>query len=192
MAAIGLAVLTFLSVILTTPYWQLNPYIGWGLLVGLVAIPAYLISLLRDLRRAGEEARRANAAKSRFLANMSHEFRSPLNGIIGMAELLSGTRLAPEQREALGFSNDARAHHALGIALAQLGREGEAIPQLEAALEMRPWYWLGYSDLALAYQRAGRTPDAIRTLRDGLAVDPEDPVLGVQLQSLLASLETGA
>lgn len=99
-AAIALAVATFLAVILSTPYWQQNPYIAWGLLVGLVAIPAYLISLLRDLRRAGEEARRANAAKSRFLANMSHEFRSPLNGIIGMAELLSGTRLSPEQREA--------------------------------------------------------------------------------------------
>jgi len=99
-AAMGLAVATFLAVIQSTPYWQQNPYIAWGLLVGLVAIPAYLISLLRDLRRAGEEARRANAAKSRFLANMSHEFRSPLNGIIGMAELLSGTRLAPEQREA--------------------------------------------------------------------------------------------
>jgi two-component system sensor histidine kinase RpfC len=98
-AAMGLATLTFLTVIQSTPYWQQNPYLAWGLLVGLVAIPGYLISLLRDLRRAGEEARRANAAKSRFLANMSHEFRSPLNGIIGMAELLSSTRLAPEQRE---------------------------------------------------------------------------------------------
>lgn len=99
-AAMGLALACFLAVILHTPYWQQNPYIGWGLLFGLVAIPAYLITLLRDLRRVGEEAKRANAAKSRFLANMSHEFRSPLNGIIGMAELLSGTRLAPEQREA--------------------------------------------------------------------------------------------
>ena len=98
-AAMGLATVTFLSVILTTPYWLENPYLAWGLLIGLIAIPGYLISLLRDLRRAGEEARRANAAKSRFLANMSHEFRSPLNGIIGMAELLSSTRLAPEQRE---------------------------------------------------------------------------------------------
>ncbi|KFN46939.1 hybrid sensor histidine kinase/response regulator [Arenimonas metalli] len=98
-AAMGLATLTFLSIIQFTPYWQQNPYLAWGLLVGLVAIPGYLISLLRDLRRVGEEARRANAAKSRFLANMSHEFRSPLNGIIGMAELLSSTRLAPEQRE---------------------------------------------------------------------------------------------
>lgn len=99
-AAMALALVTFLAVILGTPYWRANPYVAWGLLVGLVAIPAYLISLLRDLRRAGEEARRANAAKSRFLANMSHEFRSPLNGIIGMAELLSSTRLSPEQREA--------------------------------------------------------------------------------------------
>lgn len=98
-AAMGLATLTFFAVIEATPYWQQNPYLAWGLLIGLVAIPGYLISLLRDLRRAGEEARRANAAKSRFLANMSHEFRSPLNGIIGMAELLSSTRLAPEQRE---------------------------------------------------------------------------------------------
>ena len=98
--AMALAVLTFGSVFQATPYWRENPYIAWGLLVGLVAIPGYLISLLRDLRRAGEEARRANAAKSRFLANMSHEFRSPLNGIIGMAELLNSTRLFPEQREA--------------------------------------------------------------------------------------------
>jgi spermidine synthase len=99
---------------------------------------------------------------------------------------------ASAAREALEFANDARAHHALGIALAHLGRDREAIPQLEAALEMRSWYWLGYSDLSRAYQRAGRTPDAIRTLRDGLAVAPEDPVLGAQLQSLLASVEAGA
>jgi two-component system sensor histidine kinase RpfC len=98
-AAMGMAVATQVTVIANTEYWQANPYLAWGLVVGLVAIPSYLISLQRDLRRAGEEAKRANAAKSRFLANMSHEFRSPLNGIIGMAELLGSTRLSPEQRE---------------------------------------------------------------------------------------------
>src|SRR5690606_13615950 len=46
-----------------------------------------------------DEARRASEAKSRFLANMSHEFRTPLNGLAGMTELLSATNLDSEQRE---------------------------------------------------------------------------------------------
>jgi signal transduction histidine kinase len=32
------------------------------------------------------------------LASLSHEFRTPLNGVIGMARLLEGTRLTAEQR----------------------------------------------------------------------------------------------
>jgi two-component system sensor histidine kinase RpfC len=98
-AAIALASLSFFSVIMTTPFWQQNKALSWGLLCGLVAIPMYLSSLLRALTRATEEARRANAAKSTFLANMSHEFRTPLNGIVGMSELLTTTRLSTEQRE---------------------------------------------------------------------------------------------
>ncbi|MDB5455306.1 MAG: histidine kinase, partial [Caulobacter sp.] len=32
------------------------------------------------------------------LATLSHEFRTPLNGVLGMARLLDGTRLTAEQR----------------------------------------------------------------------------------------------
>jgi two-component system sensor histidine kinase RpfC len=94
-----LASVAFLGVILTTPFWQQNQALSWGLLAGLVAVPMYLLSLLRALTHATEEARRANAAKSVFLATMSHEFRTPLNGVVGMSELLATTRLSSEQRE---------------------------------------------------------------------------------------------
>lgn len=97
--AIAMAATGFTIVILLTPYWLANKAMAWGLLVGLVAIPMYLSSLLTSLTRATQLARQANAAKSRFLANMSHEFRTPLNGIVGMSGLLAGTRLSPEQRE---------------------------------------------------------------------------------------------
>jgi len=95
------AVTSFGATLLFSDYWHTNRSLGIGLLVGLVAVPLYLSGLLRELTRATEAARKANEAKSRFLANMSHEFRTPLNGLAGMSELLATTRLDAEQRECL-------------------------------------------------------------------------------------------
>ena len=60
---------------------------------------------ITDSQKAEEALRQRNAAleeadamKTRFLANMSYEFRTPLNGLSGMSELLASTRLDSEQR----------------------------------------------------------------------------------------------
>lgn len=41
-----------------------------------------------ELKIAKEQADNANQAKSEFLTNMSHELQTPLNGILGYAQVL--------------------------------------------------------------------------------------------------------
>lgn len=52
-----------------------------------------------DLAAARDAAQEAVRTKAAFLAAMSHEVRTPLNGIIGLSNILLETRLDAEQRE---------------------------------------------------------------------------------------------
>lgn len=45
------------------------------------------------------EAQSANLVKSEFLANLSHELRTPMNGVLGLAELLQDSQLTWDQQE---------------------------------------------------------------------------------------------
>ena len=56
------------------------------------------------LERAKQYAEAASVAKSQFLANLSHEIRSPMNGVLGMLELVSGTQLDAEQQRYLDMA----------------------------------------------------------------------------------------
>lgn len=54
-----------------------------------------------ELERARAKAEEAARAKGEFLATMSHEMRTPLNGILGMSDLLGRSRLEAKQAEQL-------------------------------------------------------------------------------------------
>ncbi len=65
-----------------------------------------LIESARELKLKNEAlsqaltlAREATQLKEQFLANTSHELRTPMNGIMGMVNLLKDTSLSSEQKE---------------------------------------------------------------------------------------------
>ncbi|HSW03716.1 ATP-binding protein [Aquabacterium sp.] len=109
-----------LPLLLPTVVWQLwagteislFAGIGTAMFVGLMLIDGwrasahteatlrlrYRMDELADQRRqAMELAQQHSAVKGRFLATMSHEMRTPLHGMLGMAQQLRGARLSSPQ-----------------------------------------------------------------------------------------------
>lgn len=64
----------------------------------LESVNARQAQLIVELEQARDNASAASDAKSNFLGVISHELRTPMNGVLGAAQLLETTGLKPEQQ----------------------------------------------------------------------------------------------
>ncbi|HWQ85268.1 ATP-binding protein [Brevundimonas sp.] len=113
----GIAGLVIAASLWGTPtFWQflaVVPFTGAGLVVLVMmtmlreerirAFQEHQAHLIEELETARDRANAANDAKSSFLGVISHELRTPMNGVLGAAQLLGATRLEPTQREYLSI-----------------------------------------------------------------------------------------
>lgn len=90
-----------------------------------------------ELERAKAAAEKANLAKSDFLSSMSHELRSPLNAILGFAQLINSDSPAPTASQTASIDQILHA----GWYLLQLINEILDLAQIESgrlALSLEP------------------------------------------------------
>jgi len=95
------------------PFLSIMPFTAVGLSVlvtmtmlrdeRIKAFQEHQAHLIEELQSARDKADAANQAKSNFLGVISHELRTPMNGVLGAAQVLSSTRLEPTQREYLSI-----------------------------------------------------------------------------------------
>ena len=89
----------FGAVILLDDHWLTSRSVGLACFAAILVLPFYVSVLAQRITDARKKADEANQAKGRFVANVSHEMRTPLNGVIAMADVLRETRLTESQRE---------------------------------------------------------------------------------------------
>ncbi|HEX7249436.1 MAG TPA: ATP-binding protein, partial [Burkholderiales bacterium] len=101
MMSLGLSIVGFSSVLLLSNFWRTHLGAGIGMLVCFTMLSLYIRKLVTQLFDAVARAEAANLAKRRFISVVSHEMRTPLNAIIGMADLMRDTSLNREQADML-------------------------------------------------------------------------------------------
>ncbi len=126
------------------------PWMTWWAWLGyvLVGLSVVLVATLLARRRIEQRhrvqmaerersmAEKASAAKSSFLATLGHEIRTPMTGVLGMAELLLRSPLEPRQREY------AETIQRSGTVLLRLVNEALDMARIEAGrleLDIRPF-----------------------------------------------------
>src|SRR6185369_5138210 len=95
----ALSLLGFAWVVAVDPHWANQRSVAVACFFAILVLPFYVSVLAQRINQARKRADEASQAKGRFVANVSHEMRTPLNGVIAMADVLRETGLTDAQRE---------------------------------------------------------------------------------------------
>jgi len=88
------------------PYGYLLKPVDHKELKSAIEVGLYKHQMERELKKAKRAAEAANRAKTSFLATISHELRTPMNGVLGMTELLLLSDLGDPYRENVQLIKD--------------------------------------------------------------------------------------
>ena len=165
---------------------------------GLLLVSFTFAALARVLRRREAEseavlrlreaAEQANRAKSDFLATMSHEVRTPLNGILGTAELLLQAPLAARDRKLAETLLRSGRH--LHVILSDIG-----MPEADGYVLLRALQQLprehGGAVPAIAVTAYATASDRKQALAAGFKEHLEKPVAPLALAAAIARVAGG-
>jgi two-component system sensor histidine kinase RpfC len=101
LASFAFSVLGFGLALGASEYWRTQLELGAAMMFGMIALDLYVLALVTRMHEALARSQAANQAKRRFISVVSHEMRTPLNAIIGMADLMRDTQLNREQADML-------------------------------------------------------------------------------------------
>lgn len=107
-----LNIFSFYVVINLSSFWHNESivFLSAGLLISLVILPMYVYFLILKLSNALKAEKKANKIKKIFLENINHEFRTPLNSIFNVIELMGAQSLTSRNYRMLNMiyfaSND--------------------------------------------------------------------------------------
>lgn len=159
---------------------------------GTVADVSAKIEAEQALRRALRAAERANEMKSAFLAAMSHELKTPLNAVLGFAEMLKAEMRGPIGHDA--YREYAIHIHESGTRLLEIINNVLDITRLQASALTLERHTVAFAPLAeAAIAEASAVAGEVSPV--GLEIAPELPAVDadpVRLKQVLLHLLSNA